>query len=282
MSDKKLGSLVTDIYEVMGEGAEVPKEQTDSFASHLAGIFRDRLGEDRGRDNYLRPSNIGEKCDRKLWYSINHPELGEKLDGQTRLKFLLGDLWEAVVLFLAGVAGHRVEGQQDTVSIGDIAGSRDAVIDGTVVDVKSASTYSFHKFADHLTPDKDAFGYLGQLDFYLSASLDDPLVTNKNQAAFLVGDKTLGALTLDVHNKKDTDYHSLIATKKAMLASTALPPRGYTSEPMGKSGNMKLGVNCSYCPFKKACWPNVRTFLYSSGPVFLTQVTKEPNVSEVF
>ena len=47
------------------------------------------------------------------------------------------------------------------------------------------------------------------------------------------------------------------------------------------SPNMKLSMQCSYCDFKKKCWTNLRTFVYKTGPVFLTHVEYEPNVPEV-
>ncbi len=51
--------------------------------------------------------------------------------------------------------------------------------------------------------------------------------------------------------------------------------------PDGKSGNMKLGTKCSYCKYKNECHPDLRTFLYSGGPRFLTEVVNEPKVLEV-
>ena len=52
-------------------------------------------------------------------------------------------------------------------------------------------------------------------------------------------------------------------------------------EPEGVSGNMKLDVKASYSPYRYSCFPNLRTFLYSRGPVYLAHVVKEPNVTEV-
>src|SRR5690606_19057418 len=131
----------------------------------------------REHEAVLRVSNLGTPCDRRLWFSINHPELAEPLEPHTRLKFLLGDVWEAVLLFLAKIAGHRVEGQQDEISLHGVLGHRDAVIDGTIVDVKSASSFSFDKFENHLKPEDDSFGYLTQINSYLEAAQDDPIVT---------------------------------------------------------------------------------------------------------
>lgn len=277
---KDISTLVGDIYRLVDKGGDISDELVDGFASSLAGIVRDRMKE-REQASYLRPSNIGEKCDRRLWYSVNHPSLAEPLTPETKLKFLIGDIHEAVLLFLAEAAGHSVTGQQDVVSIGPVSGSRDAVVDGVLLDVKSASSRSFDKFVAGIKPGTDSFGYLKQLNFYLEASQDDELVTDKSRAAFLASDKTLGKITLDVHERAGYDFGKLIETKLALLASPQLPAKGYFPEPFGESGNEKLGVECSYCPFKRACYPNLRTFIYSYGPVFLTTVKREPKVPEV-
>lgn len=71
-------------------------------------------------------------------------------------------------------------------------------------------------------------------------------------------------------------------------------PRPYEAVPQGKrlnpktgkqepnyNGNMKLPVMCSYCDYKYTCWENLRTFMYSSGPVFLTKVVNQPKVFEM-
>ena len=102
-----------------------------------------------------------------------------------------------------------------------------------------------------------------------------------NEAAFLAIDKQLGKICLDKHPKSSVDYKSKVAETKEMLASSSPPDRPYVAEPDGKSGNMKLGVACSYCSFKKTCWPEMRTFLYSNGPRFLTVVQRTPEVPEL-
>src|SRR5690606_7143869 len=183
-------------------------------------------------------------CLRRLWYQANKPELAEPLRGQDLLKFLLGDLFEAAILYVAEASGHTVTGKQDTVSLLGVSGSRDAVIDGVLVDAKSASPYSWQKFADGLKPAQDAFGYLTQLEFYRQASVDDPLVTNKEQAAFLAGEKVLGKLVLDVHNASGVDFAHRIDEVRQAVASEKPPERGHKPEPDGKSGNMKLPVKC--------------------------------------
>lgn len=117
----------------------------ESFSRRLAFLVAERLIKKEEEPRGLRMSNIGSPCERKLWYSINKPHEEEKLRPETLLKFLYGDLLEELLLFLAEVSGHKVEGRQDTQEISGIKGHRDAVIDGVTTDVKSASTFGFIK-----------------------------------------------------------------------------------------------------------------------------------------
>jgi hypothetical protein len=45
---------------------------------------------------------------------------------------------------------------------------------------------------------------------------------------------------------------------------------------------MKLDTGCSYCPHKFNCWPDLKTYYYSTGPRYLTKVVREPRVSAEF
>jgi hypothetical protein len=232
------------------------------------------------REPSLRMSNMGKPCKRQLWYEVNGYD-GEEFRAEHYLKFLYGDIIEELLLFLAEQAGHTVEGRQDELEIEGIKGHRDAVIDGLTVDVKSASSYSFRKFKEGLDPEEDAFGYLGQLGSYVHTGRDDPLVTDKSRGAFLVADKTLGHITLDVHDYPECDFESEYAETKRVMELDEPPDRGFQPEVDGKSGNLKLGVNCSYCAFKETCYPELRTFLYSTKPVYLVKVVRTPNVPEL-
>lgn len=276
---KKINTLIEDIYGLFDGTHKFSEESIEQFGKKLATHLSRRIEEQRGAPT-LRLSSIGSP-DRKLWYSINTPELGEKLSPKTRFKFLIGDLLEELLLFLAEESGHDVSGAQDEVSINGVKGHRDAVIDGRIVDVKSASSYSFKKFKEHKLRDDDPFGYIDQLGSYLDASKGDPLVHDREKASFLAIDKTLGHLALDTYRYGTVDYSAVVEAKKEMLKSPSPPERCYEPVPDGKSGNEKLGVQCSYCAFKKACYPELRTFLYSTGPVYLTKVVRTPNVHEL-
>ena len=267
---KTIDTLVEDIYGLFTTSrVNIPDSETASLGTRLGDVIKRRLQEVRG-DPYLRLSNLGTRCNRQLWYKLNKPDLSEPMGGPAQLKFLIGDLWETIIIFLARIAGHDVRDEQREVDLFGVRGHIDGTIDGVTVDVKSASTQSFKKFTDHLGTENDDFGYLTQLGAYQAT-------TGTTEAAFLAADKTLGKLHLDKHTQlQNIDYEKLVQEKLKVINAKELPERGYTDVPEGKSGNRKLGTQCKYCSFKHACWPELRTYIYSSGPVFLTHVEKNP------
>jgi hypothetical protein len=280
--DKTIDTLVVDIQDLLDKGIEnIPEEKIREFEKSMSNTVVEAIKPRSSGRRDLRMSSIGNPCIRKLWLEYNYPERIEQLTPDTRLKFGYGHLTEEFLLFLAELAGHRVEGRQDTQEIAGVYGHRDAVIDGVVVDVKSASTYSFNKFRQHLTTATDNFGYLTQLQSYLHAGQLDDKVTDKQRGAFLVCDKTLGHICLDVHAYEPYDWETEYERRKSIVYGEERPSRSFDPIPEGKSGNYKLPVNCSYCSVKHLCHTNLRTFAYSTGPVFLTKVVREPNVPEI-
>lgn len=279
---KSINTLVDDIYQLVKEGADVDDSLCASFGQEMATLLKDRLKPRLPSTGKLRLSSMG-KPDRQIWYDYKgYPK--EELQPHTYLKFLIGDVWEAVLLALAKAAGHTVEEEQATVELGGIVGHKDARIDGVTVDVKSASTYSFKKFKDRSLKTQDPFGYMQQISSYWEA---DRQGEKDNKAAFLAGDKQNGHITLMVVN--DLELHDAgkrVEHVKKMVEDT-IPDRCFEPEPMGKSGNMKLAINCSYCPFKQECWKDandgkgLRSFIYSNGVVDLVEVSNEPKVQEL-
>lgn len=278
-----IDTLVEDIHKVLdGHGGWNP-DVAANFDQAINTLMDVRLnGTPRSGKGTIRMSNVGQPCARKLWYHVNTVST-ETLPPAVKMKFLYGDITEEVLLSLAEAAGHRVEGRQDRMEVNGIVGHRDGVVDGMLVDVKSASTYGFNKFKENGLREEDPFGYLSQLASYLYASQDDPLVTNKTHAGFLAMDKQHGHIVLDVYDLTDemSRIESLIEARKTMVEQTDPPPRPYADVPYQKSGNMALQTACSYCEYKKTCWPGLRTFIYGRGPVFLTTVVNEPKVPEV-
>lgn len=280
---KNLDTIVEDIYRVVEGKGGWDATVTEFFSSSLSSIAEARFSQEQVPRDYLSLSGIGSPCDRRLWYKINQTESSEPLTAEALGTFFYGDLLEALVLSLAKAAGHSVEGMQDRVEVFGIPGSRDAVIDGVTVDVKSASKYGFEKFRKHNLREDDPFGYISQLSSYVYAGKDDPLVKNKTEGAFLVVQKDRFKLCLDRY-----DFTEEIAKKEEeiervkKLVAGSIPEDRIPPVPQSKtSENTVLSTTCGYCDFRKVCWPEARTFLYSTGPVFMVDVVNEPRVTEL-
>jgi hypothetical protein len=281
---KKINTLVEDIVNLFDQDKDfkLNEEAYGIFSINLAKAFQKYLGKREKRPFALYMSNVGRPCKRELWYRKNEGDKALPLRLETIMKFFLGDLYEELLFLFARQAGHTVTGEQDSMDLNGVRGRRDGVIDGHLVDVKSASSRSFDKFVDiQQLYDNDPFGYVDQLNLYLHCAEDDKEVIDKDTASFFAVDKQHGKLALGTIPKNAVDYPKRIDELREILDQPKAPDRPFAPVPDGKSGNMKLGVNCSYCDFRLHCWPNVRTFLYSSGPRYLTSVKRLPNVSEV-
>src|SRR5690606_33465461 len=125
------------------------------------------------------------------------------------------------------------------------------------------------KFEEGTVENEDPFGYVAQLSGYASV-----LTPGKDAAWFAIdkvsGDLCISPLSAQVIGKNAPEKR--IDHLKEVVASEQIPDLCYQPVPDGKSGNLKLPTPCSYCRHKFRCHPDVRIFLYSSGPRFLTKV----------
>jgi len=274
---KTLDTLVEDIYELFDptKDHELNEKNLDDFAHNVRDLLQSRFAAARSDRGTLRFSNLG-RPDRQLWYMAR--EKGEDFSRKTLFKFLYGDIIEQLLLLLVKEAGHTVTDEQKELEVDGVLGHIDAVIDGVTVDVKSASPMSYTKFANGSLYENDPFGYIGQISGYAS------VLTPETGGAFLAFDKVHGDICLlKVGPSIANEYgvEARIKHLKQVVKSDDIPDRCYSDELDGKSGNRKLGTQCSYCAFKEPCWPGLRTFLYSGKPRFLTEVVRTPDVPEV-
>jgi len=280
---KKIETLVNDMEQVLLGNGGWDATITKYLSTTISQVAGDRFSKPQEPRGYLSLSGLGNPCDRDLWYKVNMTDKAEPLGAETLGTFFYGDLLEAVVIALAKASGHDVQGEQDRLDVHGIKGHRDVVIDGVTVDVKSASSFSFEKFKAGKLREEDPFGYISQLSSYVYAGKDDPLVTDKTRGAFLAVRKDRFKLCLDMYDfTEELKTKEAEILKKKEVVSGPIPEERIPPVPQSKtSPNTKLSTKCGYCSYRKLCYPEARTFLYSSGPVFLVDVEKLPNVMEV-
>ncbi len=299
MSKKTIDTLAEDVlsqlnsYDTDSLLELVPK--LDQFGVDVSkAIVRQMGNRVKVRDpRTLYASEIGKPCHRQIWYSYHKPELAEKMAPHTYLKFLYGDVLEELLLFLAEASGHTVEHKQhscvaeytspDTGKVWHIRGRLDAVIDGCIVDVKSASSYSFRKFSTSgALRDDDPFGYIPQINFYDDGTVGSKTVAPESGLYFFVINKETGKLlVVEVETYINTHTAVIPPLVEALEGDIEVLKRMPTK--VEKNGNEGLCVNCQYCPYKKTCWgKKLRVFMYAGGkPKFLVKVVSTPRVAEV-
>lgn len=277
---KELNTLVEDIYDLFNpeKNHEVSEENLEVLCENLKDVLRQRLKAQDKTRGALRFSSLG-KPDRQLWFEAHpDPDNTEKMLPKTYLKFMYGDVIEQLLLFLVRESGHSVEMEQAEVEYGGVKGHIDCIVDGVLVDVKSASPFGFKKFKEDNVPADDPFGYVEQLSGYSS------ILTPGQDAAWLAMDKVAGDIcvsTLPNYIIEQFPPQEKIEHQKKVIESETPPELCHQPVPDGKSGNLKLPTPCSYCSHKFRCHPGVRTFIYSTGPRYLTKVARTPDVHEV-
>lgn len=273
-------TLIQDVQKLL-DGHDL-SETVQKFSDKLGLMVADRFkrhGEERIPKLYL--SNVGKPL-RQLWYELNGYK-GEQLTPETKFKFLYGDVIEELFLFLAVEAGHEVTDLQKRIELDGVSGKIDAIIDGVLVDVKSASSRSFEKFQNSKLIEDDPFGYIAQLTGYKQA-------LGVKRAAFIAIDKVSGKIcTLEITDQMAKDYNvsKRITTVKQAIVSKVPPNRCYEPKPISKtdkSGNLILSTGCNYCGHKVECWKDsndgagLQLRFYSSGPKWFTKMVKEPRL----
>jgi len=271
-------TLVPDVYQLLKEKGWKNVLHVEDLSNRLRSQVSSSEGE---REPTLRLSQMGDRCPRALWYSIHNPEMAEPLPPWAIFKYEYGHVIEALALTLAKAAGHQVEGEQDELVLLGIKGHRDAVIDGCLVDVKSTNSFTMAKARKGVFEESDSFGYLDQLDGYVSASANDSLVLEKDKGYLWFIDKQLGHMHVYEHQVRSERIISRIQSYKQIVEGRAPPTCTCGTRAIGSSGNIELDVRASYSAFKFCCNPTIRTFLYSDGPKFFTRVGRLPDVPEI-
>ena len=272
----QIEDVVDDIYNRLENHRAISENNLNTFLTGIEKVLRDSMEKDRSLKDRpsLRMSSIGKPL-RRIWMELKSDKEVALPKGSTLIKFMYGNLLEELLLFLVKEAGHIVSHEQKQVTLNGVTGHIDCKIDNELVDIKSASDFAFRKFKFGSLENDDSFGYIGQLSGYVQAE-------EHEKGYFLAINKVTGELAL-----LEIDDFSLINVDKRIdkvreaLDSDAPPELCFKPEPEGKSGNMRLNKNCTYCPYKTECWPELRIFKYKDGLKYLTTVEKLPLVPEV-
>jgi len=280
---KTIDTLVDDIYNLMLTKRAEPGVDVESiiedFANNIKQIMRKEFVPSTRSwdDRNIRLSSVGKPL-LQQWYAARKYK-GEKIQPHTLIKFMYGHMIEELVLALAELAGHVVTDQQKEVKVSGITGHMDCKIDGLTTDVKSTTKFGLMKFKDGTLAKDDDFGYVDQLKAYAHAE-------GETKFAWLAMDRDSGKLAVlqyDLEDKKHPmyehysgDIEEKIKEVKKSVEGEDQPSKCALPIADGKSGNLKLATICSYCKYKRHCYPEVRGFATGSGPKFLTTVVNVP------
>ena len=282
-----LDNLIADIYSKIdvlndGKNIDIDDKTLEDFGASMANVLKQWARPDKTNEAFhLRMSNVGKPF-RQLWFEKQKEEESRRLSPSLYIKFLYGHLLEEFLLLLVKTAGYQVTDEQKEIEVEGIKGHMDCKINGHVVDVKSASGFSFGKFKKGSLSEDDPFGYLAQLAGYEEAE-------KAEDGGFLVINKETGELCL--HRPEDLDKPNIRQRikdlKKALMLETP-PDFCYPPVAEGKKGNYRIAKNCVYCPFKKECFKEsnsnkgLRAFKYAKGLTYFTALKVKPLVEEVY
>ncbi len=210
----------------------------------------------------IRMSQIGKDIREQQAELLGLPK-DEEDEYNLVLKFLYGDVCEAIVMTLLHASGVNVEDEQKAVSR-DVAGIKlegtyDVKINGKIYDVKSCSPYAFTtKFMPGFSnvEAQDTFGYVTQLYNYAEAeagtSVGGWIIINKVDGQLLVveADAKQEVLRKKHLTATSTAIHTLNATKSIddINKDLTFVPETFYSKPTGK---LVLPESMKYFNYKK-------------------------------
>ena len=258
-NSKVINTLIPDVYEVMkskdysGDLDVIAMQAGREVEEAIKNAF-----EPYEQKTNLRMSSIG-RCERAQWYAVKG-YTPEEIEGSVYLTFLQGHILEAMLIALIKLAGHTVEDQQKKHTVEGVNGSQDCTIDGELVDIKTASAWSWdNKFAEDGIKD-DAFGYIKQLSGY--GKPDD-----REEGYFLAFNKNKSTLKL-CRQQLEQDIDTYIVDLKDKMESDTPPMRLADATKFSKAeGKEKLCMNCAFCGFKEDCYGSLIAKPIPSGKI---------------
>ena len=239
--EKTIDTVIPDIYETMKSKNYTGDLDTIAMqcGREVEQAIKNAFEPYEPKTN-LRMSSIG-RCERAQWYTVKG-YTPEEIEGSVYLTFLQGHVLEAMLVALVKLSGHSLQNQQKKHTVEGVDGSQDCDIDGELVDIKTASAWSWdNKFTDTGIKD-DGFGYIKQLSAYGKGD-------KRKHGYFLALNKNKSTLKL-CKQELEQDVDTFIVDLKDKMASDTPPMRVANATTMTKSGEEKLCMTCAFCGFK--------------------------------
>jgi hypothetical protein len=255
---KSIHTLIPDVYETLkskdysGDLEEIAMKCGREVEEAMKNAF-----EPYEQKSDLRMSSIG-RCERAQWYAVKG-YTPEEIEGSVYLTFLQGHVLEAVLVALIKLAGHTVEDQQKKHTVEGVNGSQDCTIDGELVDIKTASAWSWDNKFTPVGISDDTFGYVKQLSAY---GKND----NREHGYFLALNKNKSTLKL-CKQELEQDVDTFIVDLKDKMESDTPPMRLAKATTLTKQGEEKLCMTCSFCGFKEHCFGSLDARPIPSGKI---------------
>lgn len=212
----------------------------------------------------LRVSQIGKSL-RQQQCELLECEKDEEEPYNTILKFLYGDVAEAILMVLMKAAGVKIEDEQKAVKLDiggvELEGTYDVKINGKIYDIKTASPFAYdNKFSKGFdyVDQVDNFGYVTQLYLYAEAEKCDVggwIVMNKVNGELQVVEPPMADNRYKVKHLKlaESNIKALLATTSMADVATDIPsiPELFYKKPTGRR---VLDSRFTYFPYKKILW----------------------------
>lgn len=226
------------------------QQNTDKTAQRvLQDVYNAAAESNRPGRHYLGMSEIGDPCDRALWYSFRgYPSA--PIDGRIIMLFRFGDIIERELVYRLNLAGYMVDGQQAAFADHDglFRGHCDGIVHGVtdqphILEVKSCNKRSFEAFKTagvRATQPK----YYSQCQCYMGyAGLDRALVA--------VQCKDDSALYFERLYFSQSDFNALRQRAYSIITANEAPAKPFSED----------SQICGWCRYRGACWLEQETIV---------------------
>lgn len=254
------------------EGKNIHEAAIEAGKNRFVHLIKRQFMEDRkSGKGRIYPSSVGGKCARKLAYQYHGYER-EEFPARKHLQWFIGDLAELGVLSTMKAAGLDVGLNNEYIPVEFGEHELHGFIDGLLhhegetylLEVKSKTHYGFKRFQSNGPDNK--WGNLSQANLYMK-TLD------LDRAVYFVVDRSTGKMCEHLMSF-DEEYVEWARRNFAeVMESTEdnLPDRFVSLEELDWHPQLKcyeLGTVCSYCDYKKYCWPKAEKEIVGGKPEF--------------